>query len=73
MAAFCWCRQVQAIAFDIQVAYDSIWKAGLLEKLVAEGLRRSLVSWIQSFLSEPHSILEAGASRVQVAPACAVV
>ena len=33
--------QVQAVALDIQAAYDSVWKAGLLEKLVAKGGERN--------------------------------
>ena len=48
-AMFCQHLQVQAIALDIQAAYDSVWKAGLLEKLVAKGVSGSLVSWVQSF------------------------
>ena len=45
-AAFRRRLQVQAVALDIQVAYDSVWKAGLLEKLVAKGVSGTLISWI---------------------------
>ena len=71
-AAFCWHLQVQAIALDTQAAYDSVWKVGLLEKLVAKGVSGSLVSWVQSFLSGRHCILEVGMSRVEVAPECGI-
>ena len=71
-AAFRRRLQVQAIALDIQAAYDSVWKAGLLEKLVAKGVHGSLVSWVQSFLSGRRCILEVGASRVEVALECGV-
>ena len=39
---------------------------------MAKGVHGSLVSWVQSFLSERRCILEAGASRVEVAPECGV-
>ena len=44
MAAFCQRLQVLAVALDIQVTYDLVWKAGLLEKLVAKGVSRTLIS-----------------------------
>ena len=37
---------VQTVALDIQAAYVSVWKAGLLEKLVAKGVSGTLISWI---------------------------
>ena len=64
--------QVQAVALDIQAAYDSVCKAGLLEKLVAKGVSGTLISWIQSFLSGRRNILEIGTSRVEVASECGV-
>ena len=63
---------VQAVALDIQAAYDSVWKVGLLEKLVAKGVSGTLISWIQSFLSGRHNILQIGVSRVEVASECGV-
>ena len=71
-AAFRQRLQVQAVALDIQAAYDSVWKAGLLEKLVAKGVSGTLISWIQSFLSGRRNILEIGTSRVEVASECGV-
>ena len=35
---------------------------------MAKGAHGSLLSWVQSFLSEQHCILEVGVSRVEVAP-----
>ena len=64
IAAFCQHLQVQAIALDIQAAYELVQKASLLEKLVAKGVSGQLVSLVRSFLSERHSILEVGASHV---------
>ena len=71
-AAFCRRLQVHVVALDIQAAYDSVWKAGLLEKLVAKGVSGTIISWVQSFLSRRRSILEVGTSRVEVAPECGV-
>ena len=71
-AAFRRRLQVQAVALDIQAAYDSVWKAGLLEKLVAKGVSGTIISWVQSFLSRRRSILEVGTSRVEVALECGV-
>ena len=58
MAAVRQCLQVQVVALDFQAAYNSVWKAGLLEKLVAKGVSGTLISWIQSFLSGRRNILE---------------
>ena len=71
-AAFRRLLQVQAVAFDIQAAYDSVWKVGMLVKLVAKGVSGTIISWVQSFLSRRHSILEVGTSPVEVAPECGV-
>ena len=60
------------MALDIQATYDSVWKVGLLEKLVAKGVSGTLISWIQSFLSRRHNILEIGVSHVEVASECGV-
>ena len=55
------------MALNIQAAHDLDWKAGLLEKLVAKGGNGTLISWIQSFLSERRNILEIKLCRVEVA------
>ena len=60
------------VALDIQGVYNSVWKAVLLEKLVAKGVSGTIISWVQSFLSKMHSMLEVGTSRLEVVPECGV-
>ena len=43
-AAFHQRLHVQAAVLDIQAPYDSVWKVGLLEKLVAKGVSGTLIS-----------------------------
>ena len=49
-AAFRRRQQVQAVMLDIQAAYDTVWQAGLLEKLRRKGVPGYIVSWVQGFL-----------------------
>ena len=53
-------RKTIMLALDIQGAYDRVWHAGLLAKLVDLGISHSLVGWIQSFLSDRTAYLRVG-------------
>ena len=39
-------QQVQAMALDLQSAYDAVWRAGLLEKLSALGVDWYIIYWV---------------------------
>ena len=39
-------QQVQAVALDLQAAYDTVWQAGLWVKLRRKGVDEQLVWWI---------------------------
>ena len=43
---------VLAVFFDIEKAYDMVWKQGLLIKLKQLGIRGRVLCWIKDFLSE---------------------
>ena len=42
-AAFQRMHQIQAVTLDIQTAYDTVWRAGLLRKLAEAGMEGYLV------------------------------
>ena len=41
--------QVQAVSLDIQAAYDSVWRNGLLAKMKQKNLPQYLIYWSRSF------------------------
>ena len=65
-------QQVQAVALDLQSAYDTVWRAGLLEKLSAMGVDWYIICWVQSFLEGRMARLVVGESAVEVATSCGV-
>ena len=65
-------HQVQAVTLDIQAAYDTVWQAGLLEKLRRKGVPEYIISWVQGFLRDRQSILGIGGVVVVVCPECGV-
>ena len=38
-------HQIQVVTLDIQAAYDTVWRVGLLQKLVEAGVEGYLVWW----------------------------
>ncbi len=44
------------VFFDIEKAYDSMWREGLLIKLNKIGIRGRLYNWVLDFLSERRFI-----------------
>lgn len=45
-------ESVAAVYFDIERAYDMLWKEGLLIKLSQLGVRGRIWAWVKAFLSE---------------------
>ena len=39
------------VALDIQVAYDIVWEAGLLDKMARTGIDTYLIEWTRGFCS----------------------
>ena len=60
------------MALDLQSAYDTVWRAGLLEKLSVMGVDRYIICWVQSFLEGRMARLVVGESIVEVATFCGV-
>ena len=58
------------MALDIQSAYDTVWRAGLIWKMRATGLDEYMVEWIHSFLSGRQCQLEVGQASLEVIPEC---
>ena len=65
-------HQTQAVMLDIQAAYDTVWQAGLLEKLRRKGIPGYIVSWAQGFLLGRRSLLGLGEAEVEIRPECGV-
>ena len=65
-------QQVQAVALDLQSAYDTVWRAGLLEKLSVMGVDWYIICWVQSFFEGRMARLMVGESAVEVATSCRV-
>jgi hypothetical protein len=61
---------VQAVTLDIQSAYDTVWHAELIRKLVRIGLDPYLVYWLGSFLSDRECLLRVGEAELGVSPEC---
>ena len=51
------------MALDLQSAYDTVWRAGLLEKLSVMGVDWYIICWVQSFLEGRMARLVVGESR----------
>ena len=70
MAAFRHGEVVQIVTFDIQSAYDTVWREGLVRKLEVIGMEPYIISWLYSFLSDRCCSLEVGGSTLEVAREC---
>ena len=71
-AAFRRMHQIQAVTLDIQSAYDTVWRAGLVRKLAEAGVEGYLVRWTQSFLTDRIAMLEVGEHTREVLTSCGV-
>ena len=62
--------QVQAVALDIQSAYDSVWRNGLLEKMKRKKLPDYFIYWLQNFMTQRRCRIQVGSSEVVCTPEC---
>ena len=65
-------EQVQAVALDLQAAYDTVWQAGLWLKLRRKGIEEQLIWWIRGFLLDRMSQIVVGEATLKVHPGCGV-
>ena len=65
-------HQIQAVTLDVQAAYDTVWRAGLLRKLAEAGVEGYLVRWTQSFLMDRIVMLEVGEHTREALTSCGV-
>ena len=61
------------MALDLSSAYDTVWKAGILEKLFAMMVDWYIIWWVQSFLEGRIARLVVGESAMEVATSCGVL
>jgi hypothetical protein len=50
-------KEVRVVFCDISKAFDRVWHKGLLRKLESIGIRGSLLSWVNNYLSESSNAL----------------
>ena len=62
--------QIQAVALDIQAAYDSVWQHGLLEKMQRKKIPSYLIHWTHSFIAQRCCRIHVGESEVVCTPEC---
>ena len=55
---------------DIKSVYDTVWREGLVHKLVGIGLDPYIVARLQSFLTDRYSRLEIRDAPIEVWPEC---
>ena len=54
-----------ALFIDIEKAYDSVWREGLMYKLHGLGIRGRIWSWIRSFLNDRRAVITLGGEKGQ--------
>ena len=54
-----------AMFIDIEKAYDSVWREGLLFKLKEMGIRGRVWGWIRNFLTDRRAVINMGGERAQ--------
>ena len=62
--------QVQAVALDIQAAYDTVWRNGLLHKMRQKKIPPYLIYWLRSFMSQRRCLVQVGDAEVACSPEC---
>ena len=55
LSAFSRKESLVMVMLDVKKAYDSVWRAGLLEKLRSVGVSGRMFSWLQAFLKSRRS------------------
>ena len=50
--AFQWSEMVGLVCFDVEKAFDAVWRLGLIHKLNSIELKIPIIMWINSFLSQ---------------------
>ena len=50
--AFQWSEMVGFVCLDIEKAFDAVWRIGLQNKLLKNGVHKPLIKWVNSFLSQ---------------------
>ena len=58
---------------NIQFAYDTVWREGLIWKLEVIGMDPYIIVWLCSFLSNRCCNFEVGGSTLEVAPECGLL
>ena len=62
--------QVQAVALDIQAAYDSVWREGLLHKMKQKGFPSYLILGVKDFITDKKCKIMVGDAALECTPEC---
>ena len=63
-------EQLQAVALDIQSAYDTVWRNGLLEKMHRLKIPSYIIFWLKSFMEQRCCWVQVGSAEVRCTPEC---
>ena len=63
-------EQLQAVALDIQSAYDTVWRNGLLEKMHRMKIPSYIIFWLKSFMEQRCCWVQVGFAEVSCNPEC---
>ena len=61
-------EMVDAILFDVEKAYDMLWRDGLLIKLESMGIGGRMFNWVLDFLKDRTMEVRVGATHSRVYP-----
>ena len=53
-------RQLGVVSLDLKSAYDSVWGAGLVSRMIALGAPSYLVRWVSSFIDSRTAVVVVG-------------
>ena len=62
--------QIQAVALDIQAAYDSVWRTGLMQKMKQKQIPWYLIFWVKDFIHDGKCRIKVGDSELECTPEC---
>ena len=50
--AYQWLETVGLVCLDVEKAFDAVWRLGLIDKLIKNGIQTKIIKWVNSFLSQ---------------------
>ena len=66
-------EHVVAVFFDLEKAYDTTWRYGILKDIHKLGLRGRLSTFIENFLHSLKTFLQTAPCKSELAPLCLTI